>query len=100
MSQYKDTSLKDLLENFVNAQYLAAFAEARELQDNAEDEMQEIAGELNRRFYITQQQNQVLIEVLDRLIDYFVSGYPGGGDEDELADDLEQLKEKLQGEQP
>ena len=100
MSQYKDTSLKDLLHNFINAQYLWSFTELKAQQDTAEDEMQEISGELNRRFYITQQQNQVLIEVLDRLIDYFVSGYPGGGDEDELADDLEQLKEKLQGEQP
>jgi hypothetical protein len=100
MSQYKDTSLKDLLENFINAQYLGAFVEAKELQDNAEDEMQEIAGELNRRFYITQQQNQALIKILDLLAGYFIEGYPNGCEENELAEELEQIKDQLQGEQP
>jgi hypothetical protein len=95
MSQYKDTSLKDLLQSFIHAQGEWAY-ETRDRQ-SAESDMQAIAGELNRRFYITQQQNQVLIETLDRLIDFFASGYPEEGDEEELADDLGQLKEKLQG---
>lgn len=100
MSQYKDTSLKDLLENFINAQYLWAFTELKAQQDTAEGEMQEIAGELNRRFYITQQQNQALIKTLDLLAGYFVEGYPNGCEENELAEELEKIKEQLQGEQP
>jgi hypothetical protein len=100
MSQYKDTSLKDLLENFINAQYLGAFTENRELEDNAEDEMQAIAGELNRRFYLTQRQNEALIKTLDLLAGYFVEGYPNGCEENELAEELEKIKEQLQGEQP
>ena len=99
MSQYKDTSLKDLLENFINAQYLGAFTENRELEDNAEDEMQAIAGELNRRFYLTQRQNEALFQTLDALIEYFTGLKYTDGPE-YLADDLEQIKDKLQGEQP
>jgi hypothetical protein len=96
----KDASLRDLLFHFITFRSEWVFSDTPDEREEAEAKMQDIAGELNRRFYITQQHNQVLIEVLDRLIDYFVTGYPGGADEHEVANDLEHLKEKLEGWQP
>lgn len=106
MSQYKDTSLKDLLENFINAQYLGAFTDNRELEDNAEDEMQAIAGELNRRFYLTQEHNEALLKLVEALTDYLLCphGEVGSfGNEGELDYALRLIRSKLinlKGEQP
>jgi phage gpG-like protein len=94
MSQYKDTSLKDLLQSFIHAQGEWAY-ETRDRQ-SAESDMQAIAGELNRRFYITQQQNQALIGTLEALVKHF-GGLNFRYGSENLANDLEQIKAKLQG---
>ena len=98
MSQYKGTSLKDLLQSFIHAQSEWGLGEARE-REAADHDMEAIAGELNRRFYITQQQNEALLKTLEALIEYFTGLQYTDGPE-YLAEDLEQIKDKLQGEQP
>jgi hypothetical protein len=92
----KDASLRDLLFHFISFRSEWVFSDTPDLREEAEAKLQDIAGELNRRFYITQRQNEALLQTLDALIEYFTGLKYTDGPE-YLAEDLEQIKDKLQG---